>query len=105
MAAFNSVVVLMECPGCGHAETREVQFRYGQVYLHRYYVGSSLNWGQPAVGEKGTEQTTVPAWLGPCTKCGREGDLDLVIRSNRIVGVAQRIDDAGRDGPDAFAVA
>ena len=103
MGAFNSLLARMECPGCGQVAEREVQFRYGEVWQHRYYVGSRLTWGANQEGSPEWDAATVPGYLLACSACGNEGDLNVVIIDSRVVGISRRIRDEGRDGPDAFA--
>jgi hypothetical protein len=102
MAAFNSLFALVQCPGCGEVAQREVQFRYGDVWQHSYWLGSRLEWGGNQVGDPGWDAAAVPGWLSSCEKCGNEGDLNVVVIDSRIVGISRRIGDEGRDGPDAF---
>lgn len=102
MGLFNSLMVLAACPGCGSVAQREVQFRYGEVWQHCYWVGSRLIWGDNNVGDPELDAAAAPGWISACASCGNEGDLDVVVADGRIAGIARRTRDDGRDGPDAF---
>jgi hypothetical protein len=47
---YSVVVCEFSCPRCRSASRSEVQFRYGNLWLHRYAISDELCWGQPQVG-------------------------------------------------------
>lgn len=86
MATVNELVVLMPCT-CGRIDQRIVQFRYGRLRLISYQIGSDVEWGEPALGDSSDELALVQGWLTSCQECSADGDVGVVIRRGRIVGI------------------
>ena len=87
MSAYNTLRVYLECQSCGDKAERDVQFRYGHVWLYEYAVGSVLQWGPAAVGDQGASRVAVDGWLDECPKCSFEGRVAVFIREGIFCGV------------------
>lgn len=96
MGLFASVCASFECPSCRHSGDREVQFKFGDVWLPRYRIGDELRWdereGAPRRrtnrGRRVDEQVLVTGRCDPCPSCGfAHGEAIVVIEGNRIVRV------------------
>ena len=86
MATVNELVVLMPC-SCGHLDQRVIQFRYGRLRLLTYQIGSEVQWGEPSLGDASDDLALVQGWLTSCEECSADGDIAVVIRKGRVVGV------------------
>ncbi|WP_125775822.1 hypothetical protein [Antribacter gilvus] len=74
MALFNSLYVELPCPGCGTTTCREIQYRYGHMWQHRYELGDTIIWGPAAVGDPTAHDVVVDGWLSECPDCDHEED-------------------------------
>jgi hypothetical protein len=87
VAAFNSVVDLVDCPGCGATREREAQFRYGEVRQHMFRFGDHVKWARRSVGAPHTPRVVAAGWLTECPQCGWEGQCELLIADDIIEAV------------------
>ena len=45
MGAYNTILVELACPFCGHRQEWTVQFKYGNCWQFEYHVGDKIRWG------------------------------------------------------------
>jgi rubredoxin len=76
--AYNEVEANVACPGCGRAEPLQVQFKYGNLYRHRYVVGDQIIWGDTQIGDP-SEREVVVYGVSSCPSCGVNKDFDIHI--------------------------
>jgi hypothetical protein len=89
VGAYNIVQANVDCPNCHQAVTKNVQFKYGDCYLHTYALGDRLDWGGNDEGHAGVGRVRVLAMPEPCPDCNFFGDeyYDVVIEHDIISGV------------------
>ena len=87
MSAYNTLRVYLECQSCGGKAERDIQFRYGHVWLYEYALGSVLQWGPAAVGDSEVRCVAVDGWLDECPKCSFEGRMAVFIREGVFCGI------------------
>jgi hypothetical protein len=86
MGLYNTVEISGTCPGCEKEVDLEVQFNYGDTYLHRYKVSGVITWGGIEVGRPGLSSVVVDGFAG-CPGCDAELDYEVWLESDRIVAV------------------
>src|SRR5438093_10137976 len=95
MPAYNEVVRTDEevCPRCHSKIHRTVQFKYGDVWQHRYVLGDKLEWGGNDVGEAGHRLVIVVGYPGECPVCGHAPEMtyDITLRDD-VIDVVQPSD-------------
>lgn len=78
MGEFNTVTAELTCYNCGRVERFMVQFKYGDVWQHRYEIGNTILWGEPRrynyIGTPGQKLVVLNAVAEDCPHCGAEGD-------------------------------
>ena len=80
MGAYNPVRTKLTCPGCHEPAEVDVQFKYGETWLHSYKIGDALRWGGLQVGVPGASAVVVSGWTGArCESCGRDNAWDLYV--------------------------
>lgn len=99
-----------ECPACGKAGEFVLQFRYGDVWRHRYRLGDMIRFsgGETDVGSPGFSKVVLAAQLNWCRHCKMEqGDIEgyVYVENDRIGSfkVADGTYDFG-DNEDDFLV-
>jgi RNA polymerase subunit RPABC4/transcription elongation factor Spt4 len=110
MSAYNDLIAPQTdtCPACGTTIHREIQFKYGDTWQHRYVVGDPIRWGGNDVGERGHAKVVVEGYAGPCPVCGDTPDVvyDVVIESDVIADVrpSDRRDQYVRERTNYFVI-
>ena len=71
-SAYNEVLRAGEevCPRCESKIDRLVQFKYGDIWQHRFAIGDRIRWGGNDVGEPGYELVVALGYPGECPVCG-----------------------------------
>lgn len=87
MALFNTLIAAVACPSCGAEHDRRVQYRYGRTWQLETHLGDEVEWGVGAVGEAGHNEVIVAGWIDSCPSCSFEGDCEVVVRNDLLVGV------------------
>lgn len=88
MATINTLRGEVPCPQCGQVYFREMQYRYARTWLLSYGLGDLVEWDEHSIGDPGLKKVAAAAWIDPpCPNCGFEGDCEVIIESDRIVGV------------------
>jgi hypothetical protein len=89
MGMYNDVKAELPCPVCKRTASVDVQFKYGDLGLHHYKIGDSLNWGQRDRGHPGREAVVVSGEAWACPLCGYDGDWPayVFLLKDVIVGV------------------
>ena len=105
MSAFNTIEASTSCPNCGRDADFRVQFKYGNTWQYSYRLGDRLRWGGNDVGIPGRKRVLVEGVGGPCPHCGADNlDFDVVIESDKVVGVRPVRGDRSSTGPEGFVV-
>ena len=93
MSSYNQLVMPDEeiCPNCGSRIVRKVQFKYGEVWQHKYRMGEKIRWGANDIGKSGHSRVVVSAHPEPCPACGDVPDTrdEISIENDVIVRVEQ----------------
>ncbi len=84
---YSAVSCEFSCPRCGSGSRSDVQFRYGNLWVHHYAIRDELVWGEPQVGYS-YEALVAVQGLGECVQCRSELEFDVVVEFGRIVSVA-----------------
>ena len=89
MGLFNTVTVDEVCENCHSAVNRRVQFKYGDVRLHQYRIGDSLEWDGNKIGRPGLKRVRVSGFPEQCPVCKFEPTTmyEVTIERDRIVSV------------------
>ncbi len=90
MSAYNEVRAPEEvCPRCESKINRQVQFKYGDTWQHRFLIGDSISWGGNDIGEPGHDLIVVVGYPSECPVCGHVPDrtYDVFIRRDVIEDV------------------
>jgi|SRR5665213_794747 len=100
MSAYNTVELPNEeqCPNCGAAVRRRVQFKYGDTWQHHYDVGDVIRWGGNDIGAPG-RLVRVLGYVESCPTCKADVDrnVEMTVRDGRI--------ESFRDGSTAEYIA
>jgi hypothetical protein len=84
---YSVVPCEFSCPRCRSVSRSEVQFRYGNLWLHHYAIRDELVWGEPQVGNSYEAMVAVQG-LGECTQCKADLEFDVIVEFGAIVSVA-----------------
>ena len=92
MGLFNTLVKEIQCENCGNLFQGELQFKFGDTWLHIYNIGDKIKWGGNDVGKSGMQCAKVYGILASdcCPKCGQDIGLcefDITIENDIIIGV------------------
>ena len=69
MAVFNWLEVKEECPTCNKVIAREIQFKYGEVWMHKYKLGDVLIWDKNKLANVGDPKDAEVQVLGIAVNC------------------------------------
>ena len=85
MGAFNTVRVNARCTNCGDTVDQDVQFKFGDCWLHKYTVGDRLDWGGNDRGKPGLVKVLVPGMSEPCSSCAFLGNEFIVTIEHDVI--------------------
>lgn len=86
MGLYNTVEISGTCPCSNDQVKLEVQFKYGDTYLHHYKIGDVIKWGGIDIGKPGRSKVFVDGVAG-CPGCDRDLDYEVWLESDKIVDV------------------
>lgn len=86
MGLYNTVEISGTCPSCNKDVNLEVQFKYGDMYLHRYKLGDVITSGGIDIGKPGRTRVVVDGIAG-CPGCDCDLDYEVWLEKDRIVAV------------------
>lgn len=89
MGLFNTMNVAFACKACSWAGEVSVQFKYGNLYEHRYGLGSRINWGRTQVGRPEERRVAVEG-IVQCPSCRADAFFDILIEAGVIQSVGLR---------------
>lgn len=87
MGMYSTIQAPLVCKRCGLESQVEVQFKYGNLWLHTYNVGDVIVWGRTQVGDA-SEVAVAALGVGGCPACDDEAQFDVLIDHGRIASVA-----------------
>jgi len=87
LGIYNTLHTKAECPFCGHVADVEVQFRYGDIWLHKYKIGDFVIWDRNNCGVPGAKKIMAEGIFGKCVSCKSYVDCDVVIERDQITEV------------------
>lgn len=105
MSAFNMLLAAAPCPRCTRVFDVEIQFKYGDVWQHRYRLHDVLQWGGNEYGVRWPGRVVVEGTAASaCPECGFDGEWDLYIHLVDDVFVAVTVADGTHDFSDCHAI-
>ena len=93
MSIFNWIEIPEQCADCGTSIAREIQFKYGDVWSHKYQIGDELTWTQgsrTSVGYPGCAEVHLRGVAISCPSCGAEprfGYYRVLLRQDKIIKI------------------
>ena len=86
MGLYNTIEISGTCPCCNNEVKLEVQFKYGDTYLHHYKLGDVIEWGGIDIGKPGRSKVVVEGFK-LCPICDAELNYEVWLESDKIVAV------------------
>ena len=86
MGLYSTIWAPLQCNCCGFESEVDVQFKYGNLWVHEYMVGDSIAWGRTQVGEP-SEIRVAALGTASCPRCHEEACFDVIIERGRIKSV------------------
>lgn len=84
MGFFNTIKIKSKCPFCGENTYINIQFKYGEKWMHCYNIGDSIIWGENNIGKKIKECVLVSGISEECPICNECSDYIVEINNNII---------------------
>ena len=89
MGLFSTIKVAAKCSECCQIGVSEVQFKYGNLWIHEYGLGSEIVWGRTQVGDLREAKVAVEG-IGECSSCKVDLYFDIIVEAGVIQSVGQR---------------
>ena len=87
MSRYNTLIVESICCRCYSRTTLKIQFRYGEIWDHTYYLEDEIKWGNNSLGERGKKQVVIDGEAEPCDSCEEEVDYLIFLEDDVIKAV------------------
>jgi hypothetical protein len=83
MGLYSTIETNFQCSRCDWKGPIEVQFKYGNLWNHKYTIGSRIVWGRTQIGDPADRLVSVQG-IAACPRCNLEIFFDILIEGGVI---------------------
>lgn len=104
MIRYNTLIVESVCPYCYEKTTLKIQFQYGEVWDHTYFINDEIKWGNENAGVQGTKLVVLDGIAEACEVCDETADYSIIVENDVIKSVMQNQGEYQFFGADGYLV-
>ena len=87
MGLYNTLIVESVCSRCYSRTMLKIQFRYGEIWDHTYYLEDEIRWGSNDLGTPGRKSVVLDGEAEPCDSCDEAVDYLIFVEHDIIKAV------------------